>query len=101
MMRRQIVIVVPPNAINKCTIPPPGWYCTRKAGHDGPCAAVPINRFPPNDDPENARVDIDDQRLRHPYQPFPKRSFWGKVKDGFKFVLDSLGNAIGNAKWGE
>jgi hypothetical protein len=26
---------------NECTIPPSGWYCTRGAGHDGPCAAVP------------------------------------------------------------
>ena len=25
-----------------CTVPPPGWYCTRVAGHDGPCAAWPV-----------------------------------------------------------
>lgn len=25
-----------------CTVPPEGWFCTRPAGHDGPCAAVPI-----------------------------------------------------------
>jgi hypothetical protein len=25
----------------QCQIPPQGWYCTRQAGHDGPCAAVP------------------------------------------------------------
>lgn len=24
---------------NKCTTPPEGWYCTREAGHEGPCAA--------------------------------------------------------------
>jgi hypothetical protein len=24
-----------------CTVPPAGWYCTRAAGHDGPCAALP------------------------------------------------------------
>lgn len=23
-----------------CQVPPPGWHCTRKAGHEGPCAAV-------------------------------------------------------------
>jgi len=23
-----------------CPLPPPGWRCTRAAGHDGPCAAV-------------------------------------------------------------
>lgn len=22
-----------------CTLPPPGWWCSRDAGHDGPCAA--------------------------------------------------------------
>lgn len=22
-----------------CTIPPEGWFCTRTAGHEGPCAA--------------------------------------------------------------
>lgn len=25
-----------------CTKPPPGWVCSRDAGHDGPCAASPI-----------------------------------------------------------
>lgn len=24
----------------RCTVPPTGWTCTRKAGHSGPCAAV-------------------------------------------------------------
>lgn len=24
----------------RCDVPPPGWRCTRKAGHEGPCAAV-------------------------------------------------------------
>lgn len=24
-----------------CTTPPAGWRCTREAGHDGPCAALP------------------------------------------------------------
>lgn len=26
---------VPPT----CTLPPEGWWCSREAGHDGPCAA--------------------------------------------------------------
>lgn len=25
-----------------CTIPPAGWTCSRRAGHDGPCAASPV-----------------------------------------------------------
>lgn len=24
-----------------CEVPPPGWYCTRAKGHEGPCAAWP------------------------------------------------------------
>jgi hypothetical protein len=27
-----------------CTLPPPGWRCTRYKGHAGPCAAVPVKR---------------------------------------------------------
>lgn len=30
----------------QCTIPPEGWRCTREAGHDGPCAAVPTAADP-------------------------------------------------------
>jgi hypothetical protein len=26
----------------KCSVPPSGWRCTRAPGHDGPCAAHPI-----------------------------------------------------------
>lgn len=25
-----------------CDVPPPGWFCTRTPGHDGPCAAWPL-----------------------------------------------------------
>lgn len=25
----------------RCKLPPAGWYCTRKKGHEGPCAALP------------------------------------------------------------
>lgn len=28
----------------ECSVPPPGWRCTRGAGHDGPCAAVPVGK---------------------------------------------------------
>lgn len=24
-----------------CTVPPTGWWCSREAGHEGPCAARP------------------------------------------------------------
>lgn len=29
--------------MTQCTLPPPGWYCTRPNGHTGPCAAHPVN----------------------------------------------------------
>jgi hypothetical protein len=32
-----------------CAVPPAGWHCTRPAGHDGPCAAVPVNPAPASD----------------------------------------------------
>lgn len=25
-----------------CSLPPPGWSCSRTAGHEGPCAASPV-----------------------------------------------------------
>jgi hypothetical protein len=33
--------LMPPTKRKKCIIPPKGWLCTRVAGHEGPCAAVP------------------------------------------------------------
>lgn len=29
------------NQATTCTAPPAGWHCTRAAGHEGPCAALP------------------------------------------------------------
>ena len=30
-----------------CPIPPKGWWCSREAGHEGPCAAQPVNLTAP------------------------------------------------------
>lgn len=30
-----------------CEVPPEGWFCTRSAGHIGPCAARPISELCP------------------------------------------------------
>jgi len=30
----------------ECSLPPSGWKCTRSAGHEGPCAAVPESQPP-------------------------------------------------------
>lgn len=27
-----------------CDVPPPGWYCIRQHGHEGPCAAIPTQQ---------------------------------------------------------
>lgn len=35
---------IPDESKSSCAIPPEGWYCTREAGHDGPCAAWPTNK---------------------------------------------------------
>jgi hypothetical protein len=35
-------VMAPPVA--PCQLPPPGWRCTRDAGHEGPCAAVAEGR---------------------------------------------------------
>jgi hypothetical protein len=32
---------LPPNL--GCKLPPPGWWCSREPGHDGPCAARPTD----------------------------------------------------------
>lgn len=43
----EIVAVCPAESLRsvgwnpECGVPPPGWRCTRGAGHKGPCAAVP------------------------------------------------------------
>lgn len=31
-----------------CEAPPEGWFCTRDAGHDGPCAARPVSELCPS-----------------------------------------------------
>jgi hypothetical protein len=30
-----------PRVDGPCDVPPAGWECSRKRGHEGPCAAVP------------------------------------------------------------
>lgn len=49
-----------------CQLPPLGWHCTRKAGHEGPCAAVK------NDDAELVQRGMD--RLRESTHPAPAAS---------------------------
>lgn len=38
-----------------CNRPPAGWWCSREAGHEGPCAARPGSRPEAVNTPEQAR----------------------------------------------
>ena len=35
----------PESESEECLVPPAGWRCTRRRGHDGPCAAVQDRRY--------------------------------------------------------
>jgi len=45
--------------MSECHVPPPGWVCTREAGHGPPCAAwpVPIHRGSAEPDPKPSFVN--------------------------------------------
>jgi hypothetical protein len=48
----------------RCTVPPAGWECTRRKGHDGPCAARPVGVrvvLPPNG--RQGRVYVGDHEI--------------------------------------
>lgn len=36
-------VIEPDKAVPRCQKAREGWYCTREAGHRGPCAAVPLS----------------------------------------------------------
>lgn len=42
----------------RCSIPPPGWYCTREPGHEGPCAAIPCKGETQTEAPRTVSVKI-------------------------------------------
>lgn len=35
----------PPPQADRCTLPPDGWHCPRDAGHEGPCAALQVQKY--------------------------------------------------------
>jgi hypothetical protein len=47
----------------RCPLPPPGWWCSRPAGHEGPCAAREIS--------DDLEIEIS----------------WGNAALGFLFML--------------
>lgn len=40
-----------PSPARGCTVPPAGWWCSRGAGHEGPCAARPDSEGEPDQRP--------------------------------------------------
>lgn len=52
--------------MSACPLPPPGWACTRAAGHDGPCAALPT-RDPNDYELALAALDVVRERLKAMY----------------------------------
>jgi hypothetical protein len=40
-LRAAVLVSSAPETSPVCALPPAGWHCTRVAGHDGPCAALP------------------------------------------------------------
>ena len=39
--RRRVHVTADEVQLITCEVPPPGWWCSRDEGHDGPCAAHP------------------------------------------------------------
>lgn len=75
--------------MNHCTVPPPGWRCTREAGHDGPCAALPAT----DDELQLALAEIEamaeERHLLHSSIGKGDR-FWGCSKMPCKRASDFL-----------
>lgn len=61
---------------HECTKAPLGWYCSRSAGHSGPCAAQPVTGW--------ARLGVFFQRLRN------KRLCWVQGHN-YRRVSETLG----------
>ncbi len=95
-----------------CTIPPVGWWCSRAPGHDGPCAARPMEE--PFDGPLTAdeQAKIDSAWERHKAAR-PEQLGEGKVAGGewryainygpdgeanYANVYDEQGALVGNLR---
>lgn len=50
---------------NQCSLPPAGWYCTRNANHDGPCAAWPEIPDPLTRVLNEVREEVAKARAKH------------------------------------
>lgn len=48
-----------------CMTPPKGWVCTRGAGHEGPCAAHPVESEIAAEQIERFKACLHDANLRY------------------------------------
>ncbi len=53
-----------PETPTRCQVPPPGWWCSRSAGHDGPCAARSWPEDPRLSGPEAMSTDTPEAPTR-------------------------------------
>lgn len=79
--------------MTQCEVPPTGWRCTRAAGHDGPCAAVPDSHALP---PEIAAL-IDAYRDALLRQEPPGRAMKGTRRIHLARETDSARSALETA----
>jgi hypothetical protein len=52
---------------DKCQLPPAGWECSRKAGHEGPCAATPAPQVPTDGQADELLAVLEYAGLTKPY----------------------------------
>ena len=69
-----------------CRVPPPGWWCSRESGHEGPCAARPIRPALPLCDALCQRFD-------------DEPDFLGMEAAATIEVLYEAGDALANFAW--
>lgn len=61
-----------------CSLPPNGWFCTRPAGHEGPCAAYPMTK-------ERHRETHGHQAMQH---------YYSGDKDALRAYAERMADAI-------
>lgn len=60
----------------KCEVPPNGWHCTRTPGHEGPCAALPVETILTDNESDPTLLWAEIHRLRWEMQGPPGFATW-------------------------
>lgn len=90
--------------MKNCELPPRGWECSRRPGHEGPCAAIPVVNvdnpdgerysYPvTNKQAEQARIWQDAHDQENHIQPGKKHRYSGAIGGAYtwQFTGTSLG----------